>query len=354
MIAVRTAVVGRVPQYPRPVEPGAPTIAATPAIAVSSRRERIRWWSVLSSPLRWGYRGYVRSNASDMAAAVAFNILIAMVPILLMLVAIAGLFLRSDTVLEQAKLAIERVVPGDTSDEAFTAALSARSNTGWIGVISFIGLAWVGTGFVSCLARSMNKIYGARSSGYINEKQRGFFVLIIFALLFLVSSVASILPTFFVNQDLPEFFDRWILASGQYQLVGYGIGLGTALLLFFTLYRVIPNAGQRLPDVWPGTITSAMLFIGVTQLFPIYIRVIGGGNRYGQILGFVSLLVASLLILAHIILFGAYVNASWQRNRRLRKRRKLERAGITLQSEVTEAITDLVDGPSATWHGDHS
>jgi membrane protein len=332
MIAVRNAVVGRVPRYPQSQHGAGTAMAAAPASRSAPARERLSWWSVLWRPFRWAYRGYTSTNAGDMAAAVAFNILVALVPIFLMLVAIAGLFLRNDTVLEQARQAIERVVPGNTSDEAFTAALSARSNTGWIGVISFIGLAWVGTGFVSCLARSMNRIYGARSSGYINEKQRGFFVLIIFATLFLVSSLASILPTFFINRDLPEIFDRWILASGQYQLAGYGIGLGTALLLFFTLYRVIPNAGQRLPDVWPGTLTSATLFLGVTQVFPIYIRLIGGGNRYGQILGFVSLLVASLLILAHIILFGAYVNASWQRNRRMRKRRKIERAGSTVST----------------------
>lgn len=279
---------------------------------------------------RWMYRGYTAANASDMAAAVAFNTLVALVPMLLLAVAIAGLFLKNDQVLEQARLAIDRIVPGQTTDEAFTAALTARKNSGWISVVSFVGLAWVGTGFVSCLARSMNRIYGVRNSGYINEKQRGFVVLMLFAFLFLVSSVAAIMPTFFINQNLPDVFDRWILASGRYQLIGYGIGFGTAVLLFLVLYRVIPNAGQHLPDVWPGTLASAILFFVVTQAFPLYIRFTGGGNRYGQILGFVSLLVFSLLILAHTMLFGAYINASFQRSRRRRRRAKLERLGLTI------------------------
>jgi membrane protein len=286
--------------------------------------------------VRWMYRGYTSVNASDMAAAVAFNTLIALVPMMLLLAATAGLFLKNDDVLVQTRIAIDRIVPGQTADDAFTAALTARGNTGWIGVISFVGLAWIGTGFVSCLARSMNKIYGARNSGYINEKQRGFFVLIVFSLLFIISSLASILPTFFIRQELPDVFERWLLASGQFQLIGYGVGLATSLLLFLTLYRVIPNAGQRLPDIWPGTLTSALLFMAITQVFPLYIRLIGGGNRYGQVLGFVSLLVASLLILAHIILFGAYINASWQRNRRLRKRRKLEAAGESLSPDLQD------------------
>ncbi len=322
MIALRTATAGRATTYDGPVTAAAPAIP--PSGRVVAYTARRRWYSVMWDVMYWMYTGFTRSNASDMAAAVAFNMLVALVPMLLMLVAIAGLFLKSDTVLHQARLAIDRIVPSSTADEAFTAALTARSNTGWIGVISFLGLIWVGTGLVSCLARCMNRIYGARSSGYINEKQRGFLILLIISFLFLVSSLASILPTFFINQDLPEVFDRWILATGQYQMAGYAIGFATALLLFFALYRVIPNAGQRTLDVWPGTILGAVLFMGVSQIFPIYIRITGGGNRYGQILGFVSLLVVSLLMLAHIMLFGAYVNASWQRHRRLSHRRRIE------------------------------
>ena len=326
MIALHSATTGRATGYDTP-QPATPP-PAPPEGDVPIFMARRRWYSVLWDIVYWMYAGFTRSNASDMAAAVAFNTLVALVPMLLMLVAIAGLFLKSDTVLHQARLAIERIVPSNTADEAVTAALTARSNTGWIGVLSFLTLMWVGTGLISCLARCMNRIYGARSSGYINEKQRGFVILLIFSFLFLTSSVASILPTIFINQDLPEVFDRWLLATGKYQLLGYLIGFSTALLLFFTLYRIIPNAGQRTPDVWPGTLLGALLFMGVSQLFPLYIRITGGGNRYGQVFGFVSLLVLSLLMLAHIILFGAYVNASWQRHRRLTRRRKLELSQI--------------------------
>lgn len=326
MISVRSATTGRIPRYASDPAPEAPRRRKR-GIPTAETAGRPPFWTLPLRILRWMYRGYTATNAGDMAAAVAFNTLIALVPMMLLLAATAGLFLKNDAVLQQTQIAIERLVPGQTSDDAFTAALTARGNTGWLGVISFIGLAWVGTGFVSCLARSMNRIYGARNSGYINEKQRGFLVLMLFSLLFMVASVASIMPTFFINQDLPEVFDRWLLASGRYQLIGYGIGLVTAVLLFLVLYRIIPNAGQHLGDVWPGTLISALLFMAITQAFPIYIRLIGGGNRYGQVLGFVSLMVASLLILAHIILFGAYINASWQRRRRLRRRRKLEVAG---------------------------
>lgn len=340
MIRLGTASLGRVPTYAEP-----PDVLAAPdpaGTSIQRREQQVAWWSWPWQGMKWMYRGYNAVNASDMAAAVAFNTLVALVPMLLLLAAIGGLFLKNDTVLEQSRMAIDRLVPLETADEAFTAALTARSNSGWIGVISFLGLAWVGTGFVSCLARSMNRIYGARSSGYLNEKQRGFVVLMLFSLLFLVASVASIVPTFFINQELPVAVEQWLGEPSQLQVIGYATGLSTAMLMFLTLYRVVPNAGQRFADVWPGTVVGALLFTAVTQVFPLYIRIIGGGNRYGQVLGFVSLLVASLLILAHVILFGAYINASWQRHRRLRRRQRLEKRfpGMVVEDDLDLLLED--------------
>lgn len=312
MIAINSARPGR-----EPVPPDPPII---PRERTHAAYRAFRWWTWPWHVLRWMHRGYSSLNAPDMSAAVAYNLLVALVPMLLLLVAIAGLFLRSDTVLHQAQIAVERLVPVGTADEAFTAAITARQNSGWIGVLSFIALVWVGTGFVSCLGRCMNRIYGARPTGYLAEKRRGFLVLLIFSLLFLIASLASILPTFLASHDLPGNVDQWLLVSRQARLIGYATGFGTAVLMFLTLNRIVPNAGQRIGDVWPGTLISAVLFIVITQVFPLYIGLIGGGNRYGQILGFVSLLVFSLVILAHIILFGTYVNAAWQRRRRRRAR----------------------------------
>lgn len=343
MIQLQNATAGRFGRYDdkvaTDVAPGAKPAGMVGAAADPARP----WWTLIMRLPRWMYRGYNEANASDLAAAVAFNTLVALVPMFLLVVSMAGLFLKNDQVLEQARIVIDRLVPGGTtSEEAFTAALEARNNSGWLGLISFFGFAWVGTGFVSCLARSMNRIYGARSSGYINEKQRGFLILFLFSLLFIVSLGATIVTTFFVNQELPDVFQGWLLATGGYQVIGYIVGFAAAFALFFTLYRVIPNAGQRSLDVWPGAVTASVLFVTVTQLFPIYIRTTGGGNTYGQIFGFVSLLVASLFMMAHVILFGAYTNATWQRRRRFRDRqRRLTRAAETSSAPMDDIELDL-------------
>ena len=50
--------------------------------------------------LRWMHRGYVQANAGDLASAVAYSALIALIPTLLLTLSVAGLFFRIDTHLQ--------------------------------------------------------------------------------------------------------------------------------------------------------------------------------------------------------------------------------------------------------------
>jgi membrane protein len=288
---------------------------------VSTRGEAQR---VLGRTFRWMIGGYQRANATDLASAVAFQALVAVVPMFLLMISIAGLFLQDSRVLKQAIFTLAWILPSGASQDAFTAAFEARRNSGLFGALGLLGFAWVGTGFVSAMARSMNRIYGVPNAGFLKEKQRGFIVILLFAVFFMIASSASIVTTFFVgNQShLPLFLQRWKLTSGQWQLISYGIAAVAAYLLFITIYRLVPNAKQRMMDVWPGAMVSALLFLAVTQAFPIYLRYVGGSNRYGVALGLVSLMVAAFYALAHVILFGADINATWQQRRREAARRK--------------------------------
>lgn len=274
-------------------------------------------WAVLA----WAHRGYRQANAGDLASAIAFNALVALVPTFLLCLAVAGLFLQIDRVLNTALYTSFWGLPRDSAGDAFAAILSARGNTSWLGALGLVGFAWSGAGFVSCLARSMNRVYGVPGCGYMCERRRGFFVILAFAALFVLAMLSATVPTLFVGRDLPFYLEEWALAAGSVQLLGYALAILATVALFGMLYRVVPNAGQHLGDVWPGTVTAAALFVAIAQAFPLYVRLVGGANRYGAVFGFVSLLVVWLYALAHVLLFGTYVNVTFQRWRRQRGKR---------------------------------
>jgi membrane protein len=262
------------------------------------------------------HRGYQQANAGDLAAAVAYNALVALIPTFLLCLSVAGLFFHFDEIFTSTIYASLWGLPKGSAGDALETVLTARRSSSWLGALSLAGFAWTGAGFVGCLARSMNRIYGVPGCGYMCEKRRGFFVITAFAALLILALLASTVPTLFVRTDLPAYFQDWIFTAGWYQILSYGVALLSTIALFGMLYRVVPNAGQGLEDVWPGTLTAAGLFVLIAQAFPIYLRLLGGANRYGAAFGLLTLLVAWSFVLAHVLLFGAYVNATHQRHRR--------------------------------------
>lgn len=293
------------------------------AFTNAPRSLKQRFYDLLS----WAHRGYSQANAGDLAAAIAYNALVALIPTFLLLVAIAGVVFHRDDVFTTTIYSSVWGLPRDQASDALEAVIQARRSSTWLGALSLAGFAWTGTGFVSCLARSMNRIYGVPGCGYMCEKRRGFFVILAFAALFILSLLASTVPTFFVAKDLNAYFERFKLAAGWYQVLGYLLAAVPTVALFGMLYRVVPNANQKIRDVWPGTLTAAALFVAMAQVFPIYLRLLGGVNRYGAVFGLISLLVAWFWVLAHLLLFGAYVNATHQHRRSIaRQRARLQAA----------------------------
>lgn len=291
------------------------------------RTNRAGWTRILRFP-RWLFLGFSRNNAGDLAAAIAYHMLIAMVPIFLLLIGVAGLFLSSQAVIDQAEKAITTVFTESTNAlDAFRAAVESRQNSGILTLASFVAFSWAGTGLISSMARGMNRIYNVRNATFITEKQRGFTVIMLFLLFFTLAVLASVFPTVVLLLDLPEVLDSIFLTTRFSRFLAYATAFAFTLALFFVIFRIVPNARQTAADVWPGTLVAAVLFSVMVQVFPIYIGLVGGVNRYGPLLGLVSLIVVALYFLAHTILFGTYINATWQRRRQriLRAKRLQER-----------------------------
>lgn len=306
--------------------------------ALWRRTNRSGWSRLLRFP-RWAINGFRRNNAGDLAAAIAYHSLIAMVPIFFLLVGVTGLFLQSQTVLDAAQNLVTTVIPpGSGLGEAFQDAIDSRQNSGILTLASFVTFSWAGTGLISSMARGLNRIYNVRNATFVTEKQRGFTVIMLFLLFFVISVLSSVIPTLLLLLDLPEILDEIFLNSRFSRLMAYATAFLSAATFFFIIFRIVPNARQKAADVWPGTIIAAILFAIMVQAFPIYIGLIGGINRYGPLLGLISLLVVALYFLAHTILFGGYVNATWQRRRhRILRQRQLQRERERQTQDVEDA-----------------
>lgn len=273
----------------------------------------VGWGWLLAS---WPVKGFREAEASNLAAIIAYNSIVALVPTVFLLISMTGLMLRQDATLAFAQRTIYWALPGREANEALQGALAARQYSGWLGALSLLGFLWIGTGFVNALEHSLNRVYGAEDCGFVCSRRRGFVVMIVFSVLFSVAAVATTLPALFIGRRLNPYFQSWKLAGGWGQIASYAIALVAAVALFWVLYRAVPTADQHWGDVWAGALVAGTLFVVVGQVFPLYLRLTDGINRFGAALGLMWLLVTWFAILAHVLLFGCYVNATHLQRRR--------------------------------------
>lgn len=315
-------------QHSSPAGSGVGSRTGTRHWRVGLRRDlgRLRRLAAHSGTLRemavrvaqWGIDGYRRVNAGDLAAALAFNAMMAIVPTILLLITVAGVLLRSDQLYRETLVTAQWLLPAGMSQESTDALIGARSRSGIFGLASFAGFLWIGAAFFACLGRTMNSVYGVENPPPVQQRVRGFLVVVAFAVLFILTVIAAVLPSIFLGSadDLPIDLSDSLLAQGLYQVLSYVIAVLTAMVLFGMLFRVVPNANQRIGDVLPGTVVIAVAFVLLVQAFPLYFRVVRNLNGIESTFAFLPLLLIWFYILAHLLLFGAFINASYQQFRR--------------------------------------
>ncbi len=282
------------------------------------------WRPFARHTLAWMITGYRETHAQDLAASVAYYALLAIVPTILALVSIIGLVLRTEDGYRQAIDLVLWVVPEGLTTEGISALPRLRDRSGAFGLASLVGFLWIGSTFFAALGRAMNRVYDVPDWSPVQQRLRGLIGVIAFSLLFIVSVVAAIVPTVVLGIDertLPLGLERWKLFTGIYQALSYLVAVVVAMALFAVIFRIVPAAGQKLDDVLPGAVVIGVAFVVLAQAFPLYLRIVRGWNLIGGTAGLLSLVLVWFYLLAHLFLFGAYINSTWQRHRQERQGR---------------------------------
>ncbi len=273
-------------------------------------------WRFTLRTIRWMIKGFRQNQANDLAAAVAYYALLAIVPTLLALISAVGFFLRTEDGYRQAVSIVLWIVPEGVTSDSVEALPRLRDQSEALGIVSLAGFLWIGSTFFSALGRAMNQVYGVPERPPLHQRLRGFLGILSFSLFFTVSVIAAILPTALLGieeQDLPLGLDRWAIFTGLYRVASYVVALLVAIGLFGVIFRIVPAAGQRVEDIIPGALVIATAFVVLAQAFPVYLRIVSDWNLLGGAAGLVSLVLIWFFLLAHLLLFGAYINATWQR-----------------------------------------
>jgi membrane protein len=258
------------------------------------------------------FSSFFRSDMDTYAAAVAFQMLFAVVPFMIVLIAILGFF-DLQGLYQILQEHADTVVPGDAAEMVEQVISEIEQPTGGLLPIALLIALWLASSAVRSVTHALNIIHNV-------DESRPFWsqfllsiaytiaiaLLLILALLFMiVGSQVLEWAAGLVNLDdifiVLWMWVRWPVA---------------AILLMATvafIYFAAPNKKQKFKDIIPGSVLSVLVWIALSIGFDFYMRTfVDLSILYGS-LGIIIFLLLYFYISSAVLLYGAELNVVLER-----------------------------------------
>jgi len=256
---------------------------------------------------RFWHRAF-EANITGMAAMVAYNVLLAVVPVALLGLFIAGQVLSSSAVQHSVLRDLREVFPG-AADKTLSSLLNEiTDSTTKTGVFALVASLWLSSSFWGSLDTAFSRIYGCRGRTWLQQKRFGL-AMVVVVLVFMIATVA--VPT-----------TQTILRAGESALpldlahvteLVYAVSLGIGLLILFAclalIYSRVPNRPVPWRGVWPGALAATIAIGVIDYAYPLYLSHISTIARFGTTVVFIIITLGWFYALALILLGGAVINA---------------------------------------------
>ncbi len=246
----------------------------------------------------------------NLAAMLAYNLLMSMVPILAMLLSFFGLFLSglAPGVEQEFINQVGNAVPGGR-DFIEPALRRLAASSGVFAVITIVLSAWFGSRLFVVIDQCFGIIYRLPPRGFVRQNMIALVMVCIFVILIpillAVSAAPSFLSTHLVDRLLGDS-----LAARIWLVIATGLaGLLIAFLLFLVMYVVIPNRPLRIRDAWKGALVAGALLEVYIIAFPFYTTLFLQPESYGSATGFAILVLVFFYYFGVILLLGAEINS---------------------------------------------
>jgi YihY family inner membrane protein len=245
----------------------------------------------------------------NLSGLLAYNLLMAIFPILLVLLAIAGFVLRSLSPDAYSRLitSLGATIPGGAHlVQAVTQQLAHAA--GPLLVIGILVALFTGSRLFITMENCFAVIFRLRSRDPVHQNLMAFGMVLLFIVLAPVITLgtaipAAILHTLGLNTH-----------NGVWDYVGLALGVlvsvVVAAVLFAAIYVIVPNRPVRFREIWRGTLVAAVLLALYEALFPLYETYVLHPGNYGALAGYAVVILVYFYYFALILLLGTEVN-SW-------------------------------------------
>ncbi len=254
-------------------------------------------------------REYWSNRPMELAAALSYYTLLSLAPLVLMVVAVAGLVFDRATVEGRMVTEMRLLVGAEGSEVVQTVLRHARDREkGALSVLIGTAVLLFGatTVFVQ-LQSSLNRIWKVDGHPqasvlwvFVKERLLSLAMVLAIGFLLLVSLVVSAAVAAVGETALGGLTDAAVVLRGLNALVS----LTVVTLLFATIFKVLPDVPVAWRDVWVGAIITAALFSVGKSLIGLYLGRASIGSPYGAA-GSLVVMTVWVFYASLIVFFGA-------------------------------------------------
>ena len=259
---------------------------------------------------------FLRNHGLLLTAAVAYNMMLSLIPLSAVLMVIFSHFIDGTLLLETITAEISLIAPGfvPTLTEVLTGFLRTRELIGWVGGISLLL-------FSSLAFRVMEDAIAIIFHRPIQPLKRKFWVSALMPYLFILIVAGGLIVITAVNavidaqdQKNHQFLGIDALLHRHVNHLIYLIGVLGLVLLFTLFYKIMPVAKVSFRRALAGGLTATILWEIVRHLLVSYYTKISVVNVLYGSMATIIIVLLTLEAVALILLLGAQVIADLQRS----------------------------------------
>lgn len=263
---------------------------------------------------------YLRDDCGQLAASISYYAIFSLFPLLIFVVAIAGLLIQDRGIEDDIVDEVLKNIPlseGEGRDSVTDAVRGVDASAGALGLLGLVGMAWAGSSLFGSLRKALNAAFDDTVSKrpFVQQKAIDLALVLAVAAFFLVSIGATAFLRIVRNHssELRGLGDLAESAGLIWDAASYAIPLVFSFIAFTALYCVVPSRLRPPREVWPGALVAALVFEVAKLGFSFYLESFTSYNVVMGSLGAVAGFLFWIYVSANIMLFGAEVAAEYPR-----------------------------------------
>lgn len=252
---------------------------------------------MLSEPwlmLRQTVFSFIEDGALSRGAAIAFYTVTSIAPVLLIVIAIAGLAFGREAAQNAVSLQLSGLMGQQTADilQSAVASASGKSPSILATIIGIASLVVTASGVFSEMQSALNVVWKVESkattlSRLLRTRAIGFGLVAALGFLLIVSlAVSAGLAAFGDYLDSIAPIGKFVL-----KILNFTFSLALLAVLFAAIYKVLPDRRLQWRDVIIGAFVTAVLFTVGKTLIGWYLGSSAIGSSYGAAGGLIVLLL---------------------------------------------------------------